>query len=157
MRDMGERIESLDDKASCRVLAAVARAQASRGTVETAWTQAIADAVAGTFSAATPAGPPPGDGDLARAALLVLAEDPRHAETIRTLASGHEAKSFVFGETVAVLTAALVVLQTRVRFSRDKDGKFTLVVEKAAASDGLLKALAEKLLSFASGHTPTER
>ena len=154
---MRERIESLEDEAACRVLAAVARAQAARETVETAWTQGIAEAVAGTFGFAAPTRPQAREGDLARAALLVLAEDPRHGEAIGALVSGPEAKTFVLGETAAVITAALVVLQTRVKFSRDKDGKFTLLVEKAAASDGLLKALAEKLLSFASGRPPAER
>lgn len=97
------------------------------------------------------------EGDLARAALLVLAEDPRHGEAISALVSGPGARSFALGETVAVLTAALVALQTRVKFSRDKDGKFTLLIEKAAASDGLLKALAEKLLSFASSRPLADR
>ena len=157
MRDVREQIESLDDEVACRVLATVARAQAARKTVEAAWTPATADAVAGTFGNVSPAGAPARESDLARAALLVLAEDPWHAEAIRALVSGPEAKSFVSGETVAILTAALVVLQTRVKFSRDKNGKFTLLIEKAAASDGLLKALAEKLLSFASGRPPSER
>ena len=156
MRNTREQIESLDAEEACRILATVARAQATRETVETTWTQPIADAVAGTFGTAAPAGPPARAGDLARAALLVLAEDPRHGDAVRTLVSGPEARSFVLGE-IAVVTAALVVLQTRVKFSRDKDGKFTLLVEKAAASDGLLKALAEKLLSFASDRPPAER
>ena len=134
----------------------MARAQAARETAETAWTQAVADSVARTFGNVSPAAAPAREGDLARAALLVLAEDPRHAEAIRALVSGPEAKSFAVGE-IAVLTAALVVLQTRAKFSRDKPGKFTLMVEKAATSDALLKTLVEKLLSFASGRSPAER
>ncbi len=42
-------------------------------------------------------------------------------------------------ETVSIITAALVVLQTRVKFERDKKGCFSLKVEKEPASDGVLR------------------
>ncbi len=41
------------------------------------------------------------------------------------------------------VSAALVALQTRVRFRRNPDGTWSLDIEKKAASDGLLKSVAD--------------
>lgn len=44
-----------------------------------------------------------------------------------------------------MITGAIVVLQTHVRIKRDKKGKWSFLVEKKAASDGVLKAVVGKL------------
>ncbi len=96
---------------------------------------------------------PPGytisEGELARQALLVLAEDPEAAIAIERLASirGDSAQVFDFGIGVAV--AVLIVLQTHVKFERKPDGKWSLNVEKKPTSDSLVKGLVQKLIGFA--------
>jgi len=83
----------------------------------------------------------------------VLAEEPESRRAIEAMLDSHSRQDDRFGlvTTIAVVAAALVVLQTRVRFERDKKGGWSVVVYKKGASDGLLKAvvsLARKLLGL---------
>ena len=89
------------------------------------------------------------EGELARQALLVLAEDPEAAIAIERLAStpGDNAQVFDFG--IGLTVAVLIVLQTHVKFERNADGKWSLQVEKKPTSDGLVKGLVQKLIGFA--------
>jgi hypothetical protein len=50
--------------------------------------------------------------------------------------------------TIAVTTAALLALQTRVKFKRDHAGKWSIEIEKKSASDSAIKLLAQRLLSL---------
>ena len=50
--------------------------------------------------------------------------------------------------TVVVIAAALIALQTHVRFERGTDGKLSFLIEKKATKDTLLKPLVEKLISY---------
>ena len=106
-------------------------------------------ALADTFGPA-PASPPPTDADLARAAIAVAAEDPATRDAIDGLLDAGTPPTYGPGlvETVAVVTAALVILQTEVHIERTPAGKYKvkLDVTKEAASDGLLKALAYALM-----------
>ena len=54
-------------------------------------------------------------------------------------------------ETVAVITAALAILQTEVTFERTTTGKIRIKLHKRAASDGLLKGLAQLLMKALGG------
>ena len=58
-------------------------------------------------------------------------------------------QKFDFGASIALTAAVLIVLQTRVKFERGRDGKYSLLVEKKPTSDALLKGLVQKLLSYA--------
>lgn len=95
---------------------------------------------------------PASDGDLARAALLLLADDPQQQPILTALIEGPAPTKFGVLETAAVVTAVLLVLQTHVKFERDKDGRWTLKIEKKPTDNSLLKLLVQKLLSF----TPTK-
>jgi len=50
--------------------------------------------------------------------------------------------------TIALTTAALLVLQTRVRFKRDRTGKWAVEVDHKALSDGAVKKLIQHLLGL---------
>ena len=50
-------------------------------------------------------------------------------------------------ETAAVVSAVLIVLQTHVKFERDKEGRYTVLIEKKPTDESLLKGLVKKLLS----------
>lgn len=140
-----DRIASLDDATARRVLATFARAQA---TPETALTpelrQALREFATGPETAAVSAS----EGDLARAALLLLADDPQHQPILATLIEGPAPTKFGVLETVAIISAVLVVLQTHVKFERDKAGRWSVKIEKKPTDNSLLKPLVQKLLSF---------
>ena len=88
------------------------------------------------------------EGDLARQALLLLADDPQNREALAALIAGPPPESFEVVGTVALVAAMLVVLQTHVLFERDKDGKIHIKIEKKPTRDSLLKDLVQKLFGF---------
>ncbi|MEI2783449.1 MAG: hypothetical protein V9H25_20345 [Candidatus Competibacter sp.] len=141
-----DRIASLDDATARRVLATFARAQATP--TETALTpelrQALREFATGPETAAVSAS----EGDLARAALLLLADDPQQQPMLTALIEGPAPTRFGVLETVAIVSAVLVVLQTHVKFERDKAGRWSVKIEKKPTDNSLLKPLVQKLLSF---------
>ena len=139
---MEELIRGLDDATAVRVLRAFAQARVRRGGVETELTPGMREALAEEFAVGPAAGV--SEGELARQALLVLAEDPQQREAVQSLILNPPAERFGL-ETIAVVTAALVVLQLRVKFERKESGRWTLRVEKPTMSDALLRGLIEKL------------
>ena len=147
---MEEAIRALDDEAAVRVLRTVAGPHVEAGACETELTAELRGALAEGLEVGAVAGPV-SEGELARQALLVLAQDPANREGILAVIDGPPARHFeavTAVAAVAVVTAALVVLQTRVHFERGPDGKWTLLIDKPSASDGLLKELGAKLLGF---------
>ena len=112
------------------------------------WTSDLRQALTSEFEAGS-ATSPVSDGELARQALLVLAEDPDTCNAIETMATQPPSvQKFHFGTSLALTAAVLIVLQTRVKFERGTDGKYSLLVEKKPTSDALLKGLVQKLLSY---------
>ena len=148
---MPDLIQSLDDKTALRILNRIAGSQPAPGGTRIAWSPDIAKALANEFQIAEPSGGAAkvSEGELARQALLVLAEDPEAAIAIERLASmpADSAQTFDFGIGLAV--AVLIVLQTHVKFERDPNGKWSLQVEKKPTSDTMVKGLVQKLIGFA--------
>jgi hypothetical protein len=148
---MPDLIQSLDDKTAQRILNRIAGSQPAPGGTRIAWSPDIARALADEFQIAEPSGGAArvSEGELARQALLVLAEDPEAAIAIERLASmpADSAQTFDFGIGLAV--AVLIVLQTHVKFERDPNGKWSLQVEKKPTSDTMVKGLVQKLIGFA--------
>ena len=107
-------------------------------------------ALADTFGPA-PAAPPPTDADLARAAIAVAAEDPATRDVIDGLIDLGTPPTMGVVETLAVVTAAFAILQTKVKIKRTPAGKWSIEIAKEAASDGLLKALAHALMRALGG------
>lgn len=145
---MTDRIQNLDDETAVRILETVARARMRGADVQTDLTpelrQALRDqlpASAGDQSADT--------GELARQALLLLAEDPETSAAIEHLIENPQPPMrFGLGTTVAIVTAAMIALQTHVRFEKDSSGKWKLLVEKMPTKDGLLKDLVSRILGW---------
>ena len=146
---MDDVIGNLDDAAARRILDSIARARLHSGAVELPWTLDLCQALAGAFEL-----PPPreraSDGELARRALLLAAEDPATREAIRIMAANPPETGTRYdpGTSIALATAVLIVLQTHLRFERDKQGKWTLKIEKKPTTEALLKPLVEKLLAY---------
>jgi len=93
---------------------------------------------------------PVGGGEVARAALLVLAEDAKTREAIETMARHmpEARQAFVEPGTVALTAAALVVLQSHVELKSGMDGKWSFAYTKPGAPVALLKPLVEKLAGW---------
>lgn len=118
------------------------------GSYETSDAPEVAGALAAVFGVSAPADIP-SEGDAARAALQWLSEEPEYAGIIAAMIQGPKPESFTLDAgTVGVLVAAMVLLQTHVKFERDKKGNISVMVEKKAASDSLLKSFVEKLLGI---------
>ena len=87
------------------------------------------------------------DGDLARASLALLATDPATAQALTAVAKQPADDRLAFDPAVIVIGAAvLIALSTYVRFERDKEGKWSLVIEKKDAPIEVIKDVVAKLL-----------
>src|SRR5271166_5263645 len=150
---MDDMIRALDDSQAVLVLTTFARVRLRAGGVaETEWTPELDRALRQDFPAEADAGRAGSvsEGDLARQALLLLADDPQNRDALAALIAGPPPESFevVGAGTVALVAAMLMVLQTHVLFERDKDGKIHIKIEKKPTRDSLLKDLVQKLLGF---------
>jgi hypothetical protein len=139
-----DRIQTLDDATARRVLTTFARAQVPQAASELtpAFVQALRD------FAPEPAPDKATTGDAARTALLLLAQDPGQQAILTALIDGPVPERLGVLETTALVSAVLIVLQTHVKFERDKDGVWTIKIEKKPTDATLLKALVQKLLSL---------
>jgi hypothetical protein len=149
---MNEEIDVIaaqDDATARRVLATVARARLHDGATPLEPTPDLGRALAEALDVAPPE-QPVSEGDVARCALRLLAEDPSAREAIVALAAAPPPERY---DVTTTLTAAavLLVLQTHVRFARDKAGRWTLTVEKKPTTETLLKPLVQKLLALFPG------
>ena len=140
------KIATLDDRAALDIVTRYAAARLRAGELETECTPDIRQALTDEFGTST-AGEV-SEGDLARAALAVLAEDPRNHDMLQAFLDGPPAERMGVAATIAIVTAALVVLQTSVKIEH-KDGRTTVVIHKPSMKDSALVKLAAKLLRFA--------
>jgi len=140
---MEQSIKNLDETTAIRVLHAFFTARSRHGDYQTEWSpelrQALVDEVEAPDATAAVS-----EGDLAREALLLLAGDPDNEEPLTALIGSPPPETFFDPGTVAVGVAALVVLQTYVKFERTKDGKIHFKIEKKPLPVELIK----KLISF---------
>jgi len=144
-------IRGLDDSQAVRVLTTFARVRLRAGGVaETDWTPELDRALRQDFPAEADAGRAASvsEGDLARQALLLLADDPQNRDALTALIAGPPPESFEVVGTVALVVAMLVVLQTHVLFERDRDGKIHIKIEKKPTRDSRLKDLVQKRFGF---------
>jgi hypothetical protein len=140
---------TLDDATAIQILTTIAQARLRPAAPDIAPTPDLRAALAAAFD--NPAPTAASEGDLARAALDFLARDPAFAGPIDVMASQSPAASQRYFEpvsTIVLTTAALLVLQTRVKFKRDHTGQWPFEIDKKALSNGALKLLVEHLLSL---------
>lgn len=149
MTTLPHRIDSLSDTEAQRILTIFARNQPEYRDSPLSAALRTALLQAPDLTAAT-AGP----GDLARAALLLLADDPQHGPILEAMVSQPPAQYFGVLETTAVLGAVLFVLGTHVHLERHPDGTWSLKIDKRPTDPSLLKLFLEKLLGFTRQHPP---
>ena len=136
-------IDRLSDDRAIEILQTIVLAQARRGDFTTEAGLGLASSLAAELHiSATPAT----DGDLAREALELLATDPETSQAIDALTNSPRPQRFLGGPEIGLAAAVLIALQTRIKIQRDKKGRWQFELHKKAASDGLLKSLASKIL-----------
>ena len=147
---MSDTIHNLNAQAAQYILATIVQSRAAIGGESIQWDSSVGQALGNQFQV-EPEAVPVSEGELARQALLVLAEDPETQKAIETMAAAAEQspQKFDFGVTIGLTAAVLFVLQTHVKFERRPDGKWSLQLEKKPTSDALLKGLVQKLISCA--------
>ncbi len=158
---MNAKIANLDDATAVRVLRTWAHHQANAHDAgadpSPAWTpelaQALHEAPPETADTTTPpTDVEPTEGDLARAALQVLAADSVHGPGIAFLLKGdtpRESFSIDPQSTIALITAstlAVKVLLTSLKVKRTSTGKWTIDLNSNAASTDLITSLFGLLL-----------
>jgi len=145
---MQTKIKNLEDNTAVNILNTIAQSRIRTGQYETEITPEITQALETTFDT-SPSSETASPSDLAREALLLLAEMPEYQGPLSAMLSGPLTKNFGLDPVTAtaVVTAALVVLQTHVRIERDKKGKVSVLIERKPTKDTLLKPIVEKLLS----------
>jgi hypothetical protein len=95
------------------------------------------------------------DEELAGAAFELLSDVPEYSGPLKSLAEGPEAQSFGIATTAAVVTGLLFALQTHVRFERQPNGKWSILIEKKPSKEKLLTDVIAKLLGrFGGGDKP---
>ncbi|MGZ0172706.1 MAG: hypothetical protein ACKVHE_24465 [Planctomycetales bacterium] len=143
-------IEQLDDSDAVRILDTLRQHALNADESVTECPAELREALQAEFGSPTEPSPA-SEGDMARAALTLLAEDPQLADNIQAITNQPLVRSFSPVETALVVTGCLIALQTRVRFHRQKDGKWTFTLDKPSISDGLIIKLAQKLLTHLTG------
>jgi hypothetical protein len=145
----------LDDASAILILKKIVRSHLADSESEIRDTAELREALAATFG--NPSPPAASEGDLARAALELLAEDPRFAESIELAILDLDAaicsspERYIDGSAITLATAALLVLSTRIKFKIDNTGKWSFEIEKRSAGDGVVKVLVERLQSVLRG------
>jgi len=145
--DLAEKIDSLDDSQAIEVLqrfSGAIRAQSCPPTLDSAMTRQLEQqAKLSVELPLTVTG-----GDLARASLRLVADHPVHQAGLDALINHARSKSFALVETATVVSAALIALQTHATFVRDKNGRWSVTLEKKPTQVALLKDLLAKLTFF---------
>jgi hypothetical protein len=144
MSTVQDRISKLTDTDACRILANFASHQP--GYHEQPLTPEVGEALRSDPELSASVA---GEGDLARAALVLLADDPLHRPIIEAMVTNPAAVQYGLVETALVVSGVLFVLGMHVKFERGKAGKWTIKVEKKPTDNKLLKGLMQKLLGFA--------
>jgi hypothetical protein len=142
-------IENLEDDRARRILDAAVRHHIAPGSA-LELTPVLRRELAAAFDLTDASLSPVSEGELVQQALLVLAQDPEIAAAIQSMAAQPAAgpQKFDFGASLALTAAALIVLQTRYKFERHKDGAWSITLEKKPTSEAILKDLVRKLLGY---------
>src|SRR5436305_1044467 len=124
MSQLADRIERLSPDQAVRVLANVAKTRVARGSAAELFPDvALADDLAAAVGTAPAAA---SGGDVAKAAVLLLAEDPNMTEALVGLIDNPPTEALALDPaSLGVGVAALIVLQSYIHIERDKDGKWT--------------------------------
>jgi hypothetical protein len=139
-------LTQLDDETARRILTTIARARSEDLLPNLA---GLRDALTTEFGIAPPE-TRVSPGDLARQALLVLAEDPDTRNAIEAMALEEPPvtrQTFDTGTSIALAVAAYYALTTAFEIKYAK-GPWSIKLNKKAADSATVRALVQKLLGY---------
>lgn len=149
---MDRAISQLSDEDAIAVLRSLSEIFEAGQAATPAILREHVEALARCFGAGF-AGTPVSDGDLARQALELIADDPEKRRIIATIAQNLPTGRQRFDVTGFLLvTGVVTVMQTYVHITRDKDGRWTVEIRKQPTDKTLLKTLVQKLTGYMSSH-----
>ena len=92
------------------------------------------------------------EGEVARFALDLLAEDPAFSESIRSMAGrpimSRDHHKYLDTSGIAMTTAVLLVLPTRIKFKLNETRQWSIEFDKGAIGNAMVKQLVQRLLSL---------
>lgn len=145
---MDGTIRALSDNDAIRILSRIAKHRLGATEMEAELPVGLGDALRNEFDVSA-TGAPISDGDMARHALLLLAQDPEMENVIATMAENPERAQKLGPITAIVLTAAVVAaLKTSVRYKRLSNGEWELEIDSPSLDKESLKGFVDKLLSW---------
>jgi hypothetical protein len=148
MPTLEQQIEALDDTTAARLLRVFARAN-SATEQGLALTADLKEGLEKCADVTPLTAAPINEGDMARSALLFLGSEPDYREGLAALVANPPPQRMLGPwETMALASAVLVVLQTHFKFERDKQGRWTVNLEKKPTNTELLTAVIQKLLGM---------
>jgi hypothetical protein len=148
---MQEQTEALTDDQATALLTVIARGHEQGGAgFVTEGTAELAAALRDGLGVVPGTGSMPSDGEAARAALGLLAEDARFADALAALLQGPPPQKLELGTvgTTLLIAGVLLALQTHVKIERDAAGRWKVKIEKKPTSDKLLAPLLKKLTAL---------
>lgn len=138
----------MEDQTPVRILKIIAQTRL-RSTVGEPITEPVAGHVLSKNFGESAASTPPSETELAAAALDLLSQDPEFAEPIRLMKTpSSRPQQYIEPAIIALTTAVLLVLQTRIKFKADQSGKWSVDIDKKSAGDATLKLVIQRLLPF---------
>ena len=143
-----EQIRQLDDASALRMLSVIAEAHRDQ-MQETTPSRELAGALNEAMGGQCEATNDPRDGEAARLALAMLAQDERFAGPIETTLKGPTPQRMALGvvEGTLLATGILLALQTYFKFERKENGHWSVKIEKKSTSNSLVAPLVKKLMS----------
>ncbi|MCP4568470.1 MAG: hypothetical protein GY841_12910 [FCB group bacterium] len=140
-------ILNFDDQTAVRVLTEITRHHFGDDAADTELTPDMAEALGNEFDI-KPVAEKVSDGEMARQALLLLADDPELLARIKAFSGTGQQKFMDPVMGISLTTAAMLVLKTHIDIGRDKDGKWSFSAKSPALDKELLKMFMEKLLTW---------
>jgi hypothetical protein len=144
---MDETIANFDDTTAIRVLDTIAKHTPLPDEAPPQLDADLKSALEET-TGITPAAGQVSDGDMARQALMLLAEDPKTRRRIIQVAE-NPPRGFIEPALAIALTGGLImVLKTKFDLKRNEEGRWTFSATSAPLDKDLLKDFVSKLLSW---------
>ncbi len=145
-----EKIDLISDQEAGRAVKALAETMLQQNPeVETEWDLELKTALR-DISGVKPAANTSSEGEVARAALRLAITSPEMRDRLEVYLDQPQGSQFGVATSLALIVAALVILQTRVHIKRSETGGWTIDIKKEPTSDELIKPLLEKMLGFIS-------
>lgn len=147
-----EQIRELSDNSALNILEVLAQAQKNQPATVSPSAD-MADALNNFLQTESNSDIELSGGESARYALELMADDTPHTDPVNAMVNGPSPERMGLEPVSGTLLAAgiLIALQTHVKFERDKEGRWSLKLEKKPSRDGLIAPLLKKLLSLLPG------